>query len=305
MATRLNRQTELHQLTLTLPAKAEEAACTMLEDMFGQWPSGYSEPESTLITLSLFLQSDQRPTRSQVAGLEARLRTLAAFGIETGRLRVRVTRLANRNWKESWKRHFKPLEIGSRLLLRPSWSKRRAKPGQAVVVLDPGLSFGTGQHPTTSFCLREVVKARHKGVKQSFLDIGTGSGILAISAAKLGYEPIHGFDHDPESVRVASTNALRNKVDRRIRFRQADLTEQPSRSRRKYDLVCANLLADLLTTESAKILNRVKAGGTLVVAGILSEEFNAVERRFLALGAQPLRTRIKGEWQSGSYRVCA
>jgi ribosomal protein L11 methyltransferase len=83
-----------------------------------------------------------------------------------------------------------------------------------VVILDPGLSFGTGQHPTTSFCLHEIARCRKNGhAAQSFLDIGTGSGILAIAAAKLGYQPVHAFDFDPESVRVARENARKNRVE--------------------------------------------------------------------------------------------
>jgi ribosomal protein L11 methyltransferase len=211
--------------------------------------------------------------------------------------------LAARNWKESWKRHFKPLEIGRHLLLRPSWSRRRAKPGQSVVVLDPGLSFGTGQHPTTTFCLRELVRARAHRKPQSFLDIGTGSGILAIAAAKLGYAPVHGFDFDPDAVRVARTNARRNRVEGSVRLGQADLSLLPLRSRQQQDVVCANLLADLLIRESARILNRVKPGGLLVLAGILEREFLELEQHYVSLGARPLRSRTEGEWCSGAYRV--
>ena len=135
------------------------------------------------------------------------------------------------DWAESWKRHFKPIEIGDALLVKPSWSKRRPRKNQAVVILDPGLSFGTGQHPTTAFCLREIVrlklakergrlarefKTRHHADEpsalQSFLDIGTGSGILAIAAAKLGYQPVHAFDFDAEAVRIARANARANRV---------------------------------------------------------------------------------------------
>lgn len=303
MATRVNRQERLYQLKVTVDAEAEEAAGFVVEDLFAQWPVSYSEAESNLTELSLFLPPDQRPSPGQLAELGVRLRALTAMGIQVGTPRVRLTSLASRNWKESWKRHFKPREIGGRLLLRPSWSKHKAKPGQSVVVLDPGLSFGTGQHATTSFCLQELVRARSKGDQQSFLDVGTGSGILAIAAAKLGYTPVHGFDNDPESVRVASTNARRNRVDRRIRFRKQDLSKLPLHPRQKYDVVCANLLADLLRAQASRILNQVKPGGVLVIAGILSGEFGEVDDTFSSLGARPMRARTKGEWRSGSYQI--
>lgn len=305
MATRVSRPARLHQLTVTVSAEAEEAAGFIIEDLFGLWPVSYSEPESSLTELSLFLAADPRPSREQLSELRTRLSALTAMGILAGRPQVRLTSLANRDWRHSWKRHFKPLEIGHHLLLRPSWSNRRAKPGQSVVVLDPGLSFGTGQHPTTSFCLRELVRARRREVEQSVLDVGTGSGILAIAAAKLGYAPVHGFDYDPESVRVASTNARRNRVDHKIRFRKDDLSRLPNRSRQQYDVICANLLADLLAAQAPRILNRVKPGGTLVLAGILANEFAELEQAFLRRGAQPLRARTKGEWRSGSYRIPA
>ncbi len=173
------------------------------------------------------------------------------------------------------------------------------------MVLDPGLSFGTGQHPTTSFCLRELVRARRRDHAQSFLDIGCGSGILAIAAAKLGYAPVRAFDHDPESVRVSSANARRNRVQERIRFREADLCKLPARSREAYDVVCANLLADVLIQEAPRILRRVKRPGLLVIAGILRAEFQRVNHFYRSRGLRILRTRVEGEWQSGAYRFPA
>lgn len=305
MATPLSRQKKLYQLTVTIPAIAEEPASAVIESLFAQWPISFTEPESGITQLSLFLAVDHPPSKAQLSELGTKLDALNSYGIPVGNPTVRVARLANRNWKHSWKRHFKPLQIGRHLLLRPSWSKRRAMPGQSLVVLDPGLSFGTGQHPTTSFCLRELVNARKENLNPSLLDIGTGSGILAIAAAKLGYTPVHGFDYDPDSIRVAGANARRNRVDHKIRFRRQDLSTLPARGRQKWDVVCANLLADLLTQEAGKILNRVKPGGVLVIAGILSKEFNTLDQHFTALGVQPIRTRTEGEWRSGSYRVPA
>jgi ribosomal protein L11 methyltransferase len=303
MATRVRRDEPLYQLTVTLDATAEEAASRILEDTFAQWPVSFSEPESERVTLSLFLKPDQRPSRAHLTALRQQLGAVHYPTLRRGPLGVRLSRLPERNWRESWKRHFKPLEIGGRLLLRPSWSSRKAKAGQSVVVLDPGLSFGTGQHPTTSFCLQELVRAHRSTPLPSFLDVGTGSGILAIAAAKLQYQPVHGFDYDPESVRVAEANARRNRVERKIRFRREDLVELPTRSRVQYDVVCANLLADLLATQARKILNRVKPGGILVIAGILETEFEELEQAFLHWGARRLRTRTRDEWRSGAYQI--
>src|SRR5439155_23112501 len=117
---------------------------------------------------------------------------------------------------------------GLALLLKPSWSRCRARRGQAVVVLDPGLSFGTGQHPTTRFCLEQIVARRTQDRGQSFLDMGTGSGILAIAAAKLGYHPVAAFDVDAHAVRIARANARKNGVADTLHPRRQDLRQLPA-----------------------------------------------------------------------------
>jgi ribosomal protein L11 methyltransferase len=193
------------------------------------------------------------------------------------------------------------MAIGDTLLVKPSWSRRLPKRGQAVVVLDPGLSFGTGQHPTTRFCLEQVVACRKPGQVQSFLDIGTGSGILAIAAAKLGFRPVEGFDFDEAAVRIAQENAARNGVTGLLRLIRRDLTRSPKRSGRNYDVICANLIADLLIAERMRILNRLNAGGTLVLAGVLQSQFTAVWRAYQSSGLKLAARQAGNEWESGAF----
>ena len=266
-----------------------------------------SQPAST--------QTDFRTGRSSVCvylarkpspPLRAKLRTgieeLRRFGLEVGKGKIRVQEIRRENWAESWKRHFKPLDIAGKLLVKPSWSRRKPKRGQAVVILDPGLSFGTGQHPTTSFCLHELVRHRQsERQRQAFLDIGTGSGILAIAAAKLGYAPVLAFDFDPESIRVAQANANGNRVLKKIKILRQDLTRLPVPPARRYDLICANLISTLLLAERERILARLQPGGTLVLAGILRSEFERVREFCSAAGLQLTRCRREKEWCSGSF----
>jgi ribosomal protein L11 methyltransferase len=221
--------------------------------------------------------------------------------LDIGLGKISLQRIRQEDWAESWKLHFQPLVIGSALLLKPSWSRRRLRKGQAVIVLDPGLSFGTGRHPTTAFCLRQLVARRRPGEAQSCLDIGTGSGILAIAAAKLGYAPVDAFDFDPQSIRVAHANARRNGVSARIRFRRQDLTRLPCRGARKYSLVCANLVSNLLLAERERILARLRPDGVLVVAGILKGEFAQVQRAFAGAGLRLMASRAENEWRSGAF----
>jgi ribosomal protein L11 methyltransferase len=214
-----------------------------------------------------------------------------------------VRTIRTRDWANSWKRHFKPLDIAGRLLVRPSWSRRRPGPGQVEVVLDPGLSFGTGQHPTTAFCLEQVVRHRPGREPRALLDVGTGSGILAIAAAKLGYAPVEAFDFDPTAVRAAAENVARNGVADRVRLRRRDLTRLPRTSREQFDVVCANLLADLLVRERGRLAARVKPGGILVLAGILAREFPAVRAAYEELGFKKLAGRHINEWESAAFRL--
>ena len=223
------------------------------------------------------------------------------MGLEIGSGRISLRQVRAEDWAESWKRHFKPIQIGSALLIRPSWSKRKTIKGRAEVVLDPGLSFGTGQHPTTAFCLDQLVKQKRRNQEQSFLDIGTGSGILAISAAKLGYRPVDAIDFDPDAMRIARNNARKNRVVQQIRFVQQDVSNMRKRSSNKYSFICANLISTLLLSERNRILARLESRGVIVLAGILRTEFETVKRHYERAGMKLLRARSAKEWRSGAF----
>ena len=290
----------LWQVSILTSTEAEEAVSAWAEEALGAPAASYTDVESRAVTVTVCLPrkpvGDVPTRRAFAAGLD-RIRDC---GLDLGPGTFSLKRLSARSWVDSWKRHFPPLEIGRALLLKPSWSRRRARRGQSVIVLDPGLSFGTGRHPTTAFCLGQVVARRKPEQAQSFLDIGTGSGILAIAAAKLGYRPIRAFDFDSDAVRVAGRNATRNRVS--IPFARRDVTRLPARSRETYSLVCANLMANLLVAESARIAARVEPGGTLVLAGILKEEFPTVQAAYEKVGFRLVASRADHEWRSGALR---
>ena len=293
-------KSRLWQISLTTTAEAEEACIEALTGEFGVPASGYTDFENQSVRVSTYLETKPAQLTQRINAVRARLRAARAGGLRVGQGRIECRPMKRENWAESWKRHFKPLSIGGAVLLKPSWSRRRAKRGQVVVVLDPGLSFGTGHHATTSFCLREVVRFCRKG-GGSLLDMGTGSGILAIAGAKLGCKPIEAFDFDPEAVRVAHKNAARNRVQDRIRMHQADVTKLPVRPVRRFNLVCANLISNLLLAERNRIVARVGEGGTLVLAGILRTEFSLVRKAFEELGMKLARQEDESEWASGAF----
>ena len=299
-STRFKNQ-PLWRISVATTPEAEDAIVELLQRLLGPGATAYTDLETGRTTVALYLA--RKPEPALHATLSAGLADIRRCGLKTGPGRISVRKIRRAEWAEAWKRHFKPIEIGSALLIKPGWSRRRPRKGQAVIVLDPGLGFGTGQHPTTAFCLRQVAARRDPAVRQSFLDIGTGSGILAVAAARLGYSPVEAIDCDPEAVRAARANARRNRVLDRIRLRRADLTRLPS-PRAQYDLICANLISTLLVSERQRILAHLTADGTLVIAGILKTEFAAVRKTFEAAGLALVASRAEREWRSGAFCHC-
>jgi ribosomal protein L11 methyltransferase len=285
---------ELWRVAVEINADAEDALSDLIESHFGCPPSIYTNVETGRVTATLFVASPPVRRDLTVVIREAFAR-MREFGLDPGTGRLSITRVRKEDWAESWKRHFKPFTIGPQLLVRPSWSKRRARPGQRTIVIDPGLSFGTGQHPTTRFCLEQLVAARIPSARQTFLDVGTGSGILAIAAAKLGYWPVRAFDFDPAAVRVAKENARKNRV--RLHLTRGDVTKL-AHSVSKYDVVCANLTADLLESCVAKFVGLVKPNGRLVLAGILRTQIFSVRKCFERRGFLTKKSQAEGEWES-------
>ena len=306
----------LWRVSVTTSPEAEDAVSELLSATYGVAAAAYFDFERQTSRVSVFLESGEFAAEAARKEISSALERIRSLGINVGATKIEIAKVRREDWAESWKRHFHPLKIGRKLLIKPSWSKQRPVKSQAVVVLDPGLSFGTGQHPTTGFCLREIVAAagrssssfprknaalRRAAATLSFLDIGTGSGILAIAAAKLGFSPVHAFDFDPEAVRVAKGNAGKNRVADRIKLTCGDVTKLPLKPARQFDLVGANLISNLLITERRRIASRVKPGGTLVLAGILAKEFAEVERAFADVKLQLRRSRTENEWRSGAF----
>jgi ribosomal protein L11 methyltransferase len=289
------------QLCVLTAREAEESVTHLLSETYGPAVSSYTDIETGLTTVTAWLTAKPRALPRQKAALTQSLRQIAACGLRTEPGTIKLARVRRQDWAESWKRHFPPLEIGRRLLVRPSWSRRRPRRGQALVVLDPGLSFGTGQHPTTEFCLEQLVKQRNPGAAQSCLDVGTGSGILAIAAAKLGYRPVVAFDFDPEAVRVARANARANGVAGGIALRQMDVAQLRTKGAPGYSIVCANLISSLLVRERKRLVAAVAPEGTLVLAGILAAEFQEVRASYEAIGFRLLASRTVREWRSGAF----
>ena len=291
----------LWKVSVLTSAEGEEAVAEWLEQTFHQTPASYIDAETRAAKVSVYLPSKPLWTAAERTRFASELLQIRAVGLDIGAGRISLTRAPPKRWANSWKRHFKPIEIGSTLLILPSWSRRGARKSQAVVHIDPGLSFGTGQHPTTEFCLRELVARRNSETKQSFLDAGTGSGILAIAAAKLGYAPVEALDFDPHAIRIARANARKNRIAARIHFVQLDIDRLSADFAKQYSVICANLLSDLLLRQCKRLIARVQPGGVLVIAGVLEREFARVQSAYEKAGLKLLLSRKDKEWRSGTF----
>jgi ribosomal protein L11 methyltransferase len=290
----------LWKISVATTLEAEDAVAEFLGEIFNSNASSYFDVEKGKSLVSIFCQ--RKTSHAERKVIHEGLKRIENCGLNIGDGKISIVKIRREDWAESWKRHFKPLEIGETLLVKPTWSKKPPRKNQAVVILDPGLSFGTGQHATTSFCLHEIVQLRKNEFSQSFFDIGTGSGILAIAAAKMGYKPVRAIDFDPDAVRIARANSKINKVSNSIHTARADVTKLSIKPKERFDLVCANLISNLLIAERKKIAAQMKTHGTLTLAGILRSEFPEVQKAFETSGLRLVSVKNEKEWRSGSFR---
>jgi ribosomal protein L11 methyltransferase len=214
---------------------------------------------------------------------------------------IEIFEMKKEDWSEVWKKYFNILHITERLVIKPSWLEYEPKPEQVIIELDPGMSFGTGHHATTSYCLKTLDRLAGRKDICSFLDAGCGSGILSIAAAKLGYGPIDAFDIDPDAIKVSNENFEINKLAKdAVNISVADVGKFEAREG-GYDLVAANILGHILKANREKIVSYVKPGGHLILAGILHKEFEDMARVFCELGMKMSDSYSEKEWTSGLF----
>jgi ribosomal protein L11 methyltransferase len=206
--------------------------------------------------------------------------------------RLSYRRVDEEDWAESWKAFFWPQRIGERIVVKPSWRNYDPQPGEIVIEIDPGMAFGTGTHPTTGLCVQLIERRLQPGA--SFLDIGTGSGILMIAAAVLGAGRLCGGDRDGAAVRIAAENLRRNKVDpRRFHLVRGSLAA-PFRGR--FDLICANILTPVILELLEDMPRVLKKGGVFICSGVIAENETLVTGRMQSRGFEILEVLSKEGW---------
>ena len=209
-----------------------------------------------------------------------------------GELRQRIVDEAD--WADAWKEHFPVLRVGRRIVVRPTWRDHRPGPDDVVLALDPGMAFGTGLHPTTRLCLASVESLADQGrvAGRRVLDVGCGSGILSVAAAKLGAAEVLGVDTDPIAIEATGANAARNDVEDRVAAREGSLPSGGG----PWELVLANLIASLLVTLGPSLTAEVSPGGTLVASGIFVDREGQVADAFAREGLHVVDRSAEGDW---------
>ena len=205
------------------------------------------------------------------------------------------------DWSTSWKANFKPLRVGRRLLIVPTWEEANPNPDDIVLLIDPGMAFGTGGHETTRLCLELVERIMDDMptfVTPSLLDLGTGSGILAMAAARLGAGRVCAVDIDPQAIEVARENLAINNLSDQVECSTTPLESLTG----TFDISLANILAEELVRLSPYLVDRLADGGRLVLSGILSEKETFVRNGFSEFPLHYLETCSEGEWVAILYR---
>ena len=196
-------------------------------------------------------------------------------------------------WRDKWKEYFKPTKLSNNIVVKPTWCEYEPNEEDIVIEIDPGMAFGTGTHETTMLCIRMIEKYMSDGYK--VLDVGSGSGILSIAAAKLGASDVLGIDIDEDAVRVSNENYELNKVSDRAKAIVGDLTAGVDY---KANIVVANLLADIVMRLSKDAKRHLGEKGIFITSGILTEKSEAVEKCMIECGFEIVEKAILGEWCS-------
>ncbi len=209
-----------------------------------------------------------------------------------------TTRTVNEeDWANAWKDYFHVTHIGQRLVIRPSWRDYTPKADEVVLTLDPGMAFGTGLHPTTRMCLEQVEQRVHAGMK--VLDVGTGSGILAIAAAKLGAESVYAIDNSSVAVESTLANAEMNNLQDRIQVVLGVLDDaEATRMAGQYDFVIANIIAHIIGSIAPQLAQVVSPAGVLVVSGIIEARRHDAEDPLLAAGLELVEQIMIDDWMA-------
>jgi ribosomal protein L11 methyltransferase len=247
--------------------------------------------------LRTYFPQDGKETRVLYA-LRRYLKSLEKITPESPRAQFKTSSLPEQDWGENWKRFFRPVQVTPRFVIKPPWSRVRPQKGQSSIDIIPGMAFGTGTHATTLLSIQALEETiKRKGL--CVLDVGTGSGILSIVAAKLGAKEVWGIDIDGVAVENARENVAKNRVDDIVKIRKGSLGDL----RKKFDVVVANIDLKSLRRMRQPLLNHLMKGGRLILSGILEQQKEKIHHLYLGTGVlRRIKVTQQGEWVCLTFR---
>ncbi|MBZ0298789.1 MAG: 50S ribosomal protein L11 methyltransferase [Anaerolineae bacterium] len=290
------------EVTLSVDGEAAEAVAELLQRYSYQgvaieqenvpqeaWDDGHAEPPQRL-TIRAYFPADRRVEETKLLLDTALGHMSMMYPMPVPSYRT----IDEADWAEAWKVNYRPIRLGRKLLIRPEWVEMETAPDDIVISLDPGMAFGTGTHPTTQLCLEALEDLVKPGAQ--VLDLGCGSGILTIAAAKLGAAHILAVDTDPIAVTATQQNVARSGVADHITVQQGSL-ENVVNSGQRFDLVAANILARVIILMCDEDLGQViQPGGVGIFSGIIAEQAADVEAALRHTGLKPFARRPQGDW---------
>ena len=208
-----------------------------------------------------------------------------------GKLILDTRTVSEETWANVWKKYYKPFYAGSHLVIKPTWESFDPAPGDRIIEIDPGMAFGSGTHETTAMCISLLEEVIHGG--ESVIDVGTGSGILAIAAALFGAGHVLAVDIDPDAVRVASGNVLHNHVESIVSVQEGDLLKATDETCR---ICVANIISDIIISFAAPLRSHIDPDGLFICSGVVRERTEEVREALLKAGYTILKTQHRGEW---------
>ncbi len=232
----------------------------------------------------------------QLMPIQERLHQFPQFGLPPV-IAVQIAPVQARDWQTAWRRYFRSRRYGQRLRVQPSWSQRQPQPDEITIILDPGMAFGTGNHPTTALCLELLDRYVQAGSRVA--DIGTGTGILAIAAAKLGAQEVVAVDNDPLTVLVARGNIERNGVANRVQVLEGDGW---SVLQGQFDLIVCNILSEFLIQTAPLVPRYLREGGLYIVSGFIGRNGRRVRRALEKAGLRLEEVRKRRSWVAAVFR---
>ena len=286
----------LHTVTIKAPGPVCSTLAELLE-IRGAAPSVWLSPDKQTGAVTLYYPTAEEASKEHAA-LQDYLGKLTTV-VPADTCEITTGRIQREDWADAWKHHFHTARVSERLVVTPQSEPYQALPGDVVITIWPGMAFGTGLHATTRACLKFLDWITKDYNATTMLDIGTGSGVLAIAAAKLGCEKVDAFDHDAGAVNVAEQNCRENRVDQRINVFEADV--RTFRPDQRYDIVAANLLCTLVVHNADVLSACVRPGGHILLSGILEEQYDLAHAAFSERGFAQQQSLTMEGWTSGWF----